>query len=898
MAKRTAALRILFGADTKQFDKALQTSVRKMQRTAKDMQAVGKSLSQNLTAPLLGIAALSVKTAADFEFAMAKVQAVSGFTAAEMKTLEKQAQSLGASTSKTQDEVASLQLELAKLGKSSSEIEAMTEDVLSLSIAFDQELGETARVVGATLNQFGLEASESGRIADNMAILFGNSALDLQKFDAAMRTVGPTANALGLSVEEVGAAMGILVNSGVEASTVGTALTKSLTTLAKKGMTGAEALKSITEGNFSVAEAFEVFGDRAGKIIPILQGTSGQLANYVKLQKEGTGAAARARKVLEDTAKGGFDKLKSAASAAATRIGQKILPTVNKVVKVLTDALAAFAELDGGIIATVVSVGAFAAAIGPAIFVAGSFIFSLSQLKLALGSATAAQIKNNLAVLANPYVAVAAAVIALAGAFYLLSKRQNSTQKAQSKLNAIQSKADDLYAVEASELELLRFQYREAAGDLDKRKELLLKMQQIAPDTLGDLDAEKTSYEDLSVAVDGYLATLKKQIALDLGKEELTTALAKQIKLEREADRLALERQKLTLAAEKAEEEYNETVKEGGAFEKFRAKAALINARAQLADGQSLYRQQNEANRAIEDQKVLVEALQAEYLDLTETILKNNNAAAGGGGGGKEKAKPRGPNLELVSALDGSLDFYNKSVEDASEKTETWAKSLERVGKAAAGLRPALGEASTAVTDYNTGLENNLTLSQQWERFTSSFAEIGIDTWHQLKEQAASYGELVGNSIGRAFEESAKSGEKLGEAMSRIGRETIGIILAEVVGLAIKNAFQTAGATGPLALFLGPAFAAAAAGGAKALFNSTVPAFAMGGMVTGPTLSLLGDNSSGKEAVIPFERMGEFLGKFGGGTGGNSNVNVHGRVAGQDLILVQERGLRNQTRFR
>ena len=897
MAKRTAALRILFGADTKQFDKALQTSVRKMQRTAKDMQAVGKSLSQNLTAPLLGIAALSVKTAADFEFAMAKVQAVSGFTAAEMKTLEKQAQSLGASTSKTQDEVASLQLELAKLGKSSSEIEAMTEDVLSLSIAFDQELGETARVVGATLNQFGLEASQSGRIADNMAILFGNSALDLQKFDAAMRTVGPTANALGLSVEEVGAAMGILVNSGVEASTVGTALTKSLVTLAKKGLTGAEALQAITDGNFSVAEAFEVFGDRAGKIIPILQGTSGQLANYVKLQEEGTGAAARARKVLEDTAKGGFDKLKSAASAAATRIGQKILPTVNKVVKVLTDALGAFAELDGGIIATVVSVGAFAASIGPAIFVAGSFIFSLSQLKLALGSATAAQIKNNLAVLANPYVAVAAAVIALAAAFFLLSRRQNSTEKAQSKLNAIQRKADDLYAVEASELELLRFQYREAAGDLDKRKELLLKMQQIAPDVLNDLDAEKTSYEDLSVAVDGYLATLKKQIALDLGKEELTTALAKQIKLEREADRLALERQKLTLAAEKAEENYNKVRETGGTIEAGLAKVAMIDARSKLAAGQSLSRQQNEANQAIIDQQVLVKALETEYLELTETILESNNAATGGGGK-QEAAKPRGPNLELVTALDGSLNFYNKAVEDASEKTETWAESLERVGRAAANLRPVLGEASTAVTDYGAGLENNLTLSQQWERVTSSFAEIGIDTWHQLKDQAASYGQLVGDSIGRAFEESAKSGEKLGEAMSRIGRETIGIILAEVVGLAIKNAFQTAGATGPAALLLGPALAAAAAGGAIALFNSTVPAFAMGGMVTGPTLSLLGDNSSGKEAVIPFERMGEFLGKFGGGTGGNSNVNVHGRVAGQDLILVQERGLRNQTRFR
>lgn len=80
--------------------------------------------------------------------------------------------------------------------------------------------------------------------------------------------------------------------------------------------------------------------------------------------------------------------------------------------------------------------------------------------------------------------------------------------------------------------------------------------------------------------------------------------------------------------------------------------------------------------------------------------------------------------------------------------------------------------------------------------------------------------------------------------------------------------------------------------------GGSIPAFAEGGITTGPTLSLIGDNPSGKEAVIPFERMGEFLGKFGGGNDETNDVNVTGRIFGQDLLLVQERGIRNQKRYK
>jgi hypothetical protein len=266
----------------------------------------------------------------------------------------------------------------------------MTESILSLSIAFDTELGDTAAVVGATLNQFGLDASESGRVADNMAVLFGSSALDLEKFDTAMRTVGPTAHALGISLEDTGSALGVLVNAGLDASTAGTALTKAFTTLVQNGTPANEVLGKLTNGNLSVSEAFSVFGDRAGKIIPILQGTTEQIANLTQKQREGQGAAIAARKELEDTAMGGFAALQSAAEAASITIGQALMPTINKVTEFITDLASGIANMNNETRESVVKFLAIAAAIGPLLMILPSIIQGFMMLMSPIGLTIAA----------------------------------------------------------------------------------------------------------------------------------------------------------------------------------------------------------------------------------------------------------------------------------------------------------------------------------------------------------------------------------------------------------------------------------------------------------------------------------------------------------------------------
>lgn len=92
-----------------------------------------------------------------------------------------------------------------------------------------------------------------------------------------------------------------------------------------------------------------------------------------------------------------------------------------------------------------------------------------------------------------------------------------------------------------------------------------------------------------------------------------------------------------------------------------------------------------------------------------------------------------------------------------------------------------------------------------------------------------------------------------------------------------------------------------AAGTAKALgliaggallrgIGTGLPKLAQGGMATNPVLAMIGDNASGKEMVLPFERTGEFANMIAsqmGGGGGNLSHEI--RIKGQDLLILIDR---------
>ncbi len=81
--------------------------------------------------------------------------------------------------------------------------------------------------------------------------------------------------------------------------------------------------------------------------------------------------------------------------------------------------------------------------------------------------------------------------------------------------------------------------------------------------------------------------------------------------------------------------------------------------------------------------------------------------------------------------------------------------------------------------------------------------------------------------------------------------------------------------------------------GLKDVLNlSEVPALSSGGIVTGPTMALIGEGNE-SEAVLPLSKLNSMINNNGGGT---QQVEVFGRISGNDIFLANQRGSINRFR--
>jgi len=206
----------------------------------KDLQRVGKTAGGGAKsfakmAGAIGLAVTAfreinkqigsaINTFKKFEFQMAKVKATTGATEKDFKKLNATAKQLGRTTFFTSSQVGELQMNYAKLGFTTSEILDAQEATLRLATATGSDLARAAVVAGAAVRGFNLDASETERVVDVMAVAFTSSALDIEKFQTSMTKVAPIAAGAGISIESTSAVMGKLTDAGIEASIAGTSL--------------------------------------------------------------------------------------------------------------------------------------------------------------------------------------------------------------------------------------------------------------------------------------------------------------------------------------------------------------------------------------------------------------------------------------------------------------------------------------------------------------------------------------------------------------------------------------------------------------------------------------------------------------------------------------------------
>jgi len=334
----------------------------------KDLKKVGKTADKStksfgkMAAGVLGAVAAfkqissaigsAMKSFRDFEFQMAKVKAITGANRTEFLKLSKSAQDLGRSTFFTAQQVAELQTNYGKLGFTTEEILKAQEATLQLATATDSDLARAAIVAGSAVRGFGLDASETQRVVDVMAVAFTSSALDIEKFQTSMTKVAPIAKSAGFSIEDTTAIMSQLADSGIEASIAGTSLRN---ILLKMQDPNSDLVKSFGKTIHSLDElvpALSKFSKEGGSLAEIMEVvdlrqaaafeqmiTSRERTIALRDALEGaSGAAEEMARIVGDTLEGSFKRAESATQGLQIAL----IDNLGKSIQGLVDGFASF----------------------------------------------------------------------------------------------------------------------------------------------------------------------------------------------------------------------------------------------------------------------------------------------------------------------------------------------------------------------------------------------------------------------------------------------------------------------------------------------------------------------------------------------------------------------------
>tara|TARA_R110002020_G_scaffold731_4_gene3645 strand:+ start:7453 stop:9921 length:2469 start_codon:yes stop_codon:yes gene_type:complete len=236
----------------------------------------------------------------------------------------------------------------------------------------------------------------------------------------------------------------------------------------------------------------------------------------------------------------------------------------------------------------------------------------------------------------------------------------------------------------------------------------------------------------------------------------------------------------------------------------------------------------------------------------------------------------------LLNGLITKEEFNNRIRDEELGHLEQMKMVNESYGKDVLDLEERIVDAKQNIFDNTEVREFEGALGNLGEKM-SEFFEVDLKT---LEDGMMDIFKRLGDELAQG----ADSFEDYAANVKGMMKSVIGGLISQGVTAAVTNALTS---TSFLPPFLIPVVAGAAAGLARTAFNSLIPAFAEGGLVTGPTLGLIGEgigtNASNPEVIAPLDKLKGFM------NGGNKVV-VEGVIKGNDIFLSNQRT--KQNRFR
>ena len=444
----------------------LDSAGKALENVGNKMSGVGKTLTASVTAPIAAVGAAAVKTTADFDAQMSKVQAISGATGEEFDAIREKAREMGSITKFSASEAGAAFEYMAMAGWKTSDMLDGIEGIMNLAAASGEDLATTSDIVTDALTAFGLSAKDSGHFADILAAASSNANTNVSMMGETFKYAAPIAGALGYSAEDTALAIGLMANAGIKSTQAGTSLRKIMTELSGEIKISGAALGDVVIQTTNADGSMRAFSDilmdcreafsrlsesekastaesLVGKtamsgFLAIMNATESDLGKLSSAIDTCDGSSKRMAETMQDNLNGQVTILKSALQELAIQIGDALMPTIRNIVAKVQEFVLKLQQMDEGTRNMILKLAAFAAAIGPVLLVlgkltsgVGSSLRSISSLgkgvltfvnQAKLGVGAGGKLASAIAAIGPVGFGVIAAIGALVAAFVSLWK--------------------------------------------------------------------------------------------------------------------------------------------------------------------------------------------------------------------------------------------------------------------------------------------------------------------------------------------------------------------------------------------------------------------------------------------------------------------------------------------
>lgn len=535
----------------------------------------------------------------------------------------------------------------------------------------------------------------------------------------------------------------------------------------------------------------------------------------------------------------------------SAEIGQVMLPAVTSITRAANNMITGFSGASEGTKGFVVALGLIAAGTGPLLFLVGTIVPKVIE---GFNLMSAAAVKFNLTLKGATSIAGLAALLGVAAVSaydYATALNPNNklTEQEKKDANAIREKNKEILA----SIELLKKQKAMAGGPIT-----------------GMNTAQGISTQAIDSQIKGQLQLIAQNNALIKGIEKKSVADAAATKIADEAARKEQERISGALGAKKAKKAKKDPAEE---------------ARKKAFD---------ESNKYFAGEFDKLTALK-------EKVGKEDLAAADA-----ISSKYLTDRQKEVGDL---ASVYDQQVNERNRLHQSTTAIDEKFRSDSAALNAKYDQEDLLALEEKFGA-----VAEVINTFANTDAATAAANVAAQMEKIMAIGQMVADTAGQAFSALgqsivdsmglASSGlEGFAQVMLRTMVELGTMILKQIImnqasamASSIASASQSAAATGPLAVFAQPAFIATAVGGVLSAF-AAIPKFAAGGIVSGPTMGLMGEYPGAKsnpEVIAPLSKLQNMLDTGNGGGGAMTGEFV---LRGQDLVVALQRAEKQRNRI-